>query len=483
MKTRFTLPALLLLSALLISCGSEATAPDTTDTTNDTAASEAVTEAPRDTLPADLDFGGETVNLLIRNDMPLAEFDITEETGDIVSDAIYQRNRAVAERLNITFNHIGEACAWANIPTFTGLVEKSVMAGDGAYDIIGTYSMAMADLAVINCLYDLAQTPHLDFEQPWWSDILLEKSYVGDRLYFITGDISANMTYYTYAYFFNKSMIETYDLESPYTLVDDGRWTIDKFFELSTGIYKDLNGNGKKDLGDQFGSYTNSVYVDSLYWGSGLTMIESNPDGTIRLSDDLHSEKLIKLLEKSLDAFTVSDDHYFTGDFNTTFADGNILFCVDEMHYAITHLRDADFEYGILPAPKFDDAQQSYYTTMGGPIFMYGMPLTIAKPDMASAVLEALASESYYNLSPVLFEKAMKVKYSTDTDSARMFDIIRQSRTTDHARTFGRNLADIYAVFRTQLTDKNKNWASNYEKKLKKYQKSIDALSAIFTEE
>ena len=57
MKVKYTLPALLLLSALLISCGSEATAPDTTDTTNDTAASEAVTEAPRDTLPADLDFG------------------------------------------------------------------------------------------------------------------------------------------------------------------------------------------------------------------------------------------------------------------------------------------------------------------------------------------------------------------------------------------------------------------------------------------
>ena len=67
-------------------------------------------------------------------------------------------------------------------------------------------------------------------------------------------------------------------------------------------------------------------------------------------------------------------------------------------------------------------------------------------------------------------------------ESAQMFDIIRDSRTTDLARVFGRSLKDIYAVFRTQISTKNNNWASNYEKKLKQYQKSIDKLNEIFAE-
>ena len=474
---------LLLLSALLASCGGESAVVTDMETADTAAATEAVTEAaPRDSLPGDLDFGGVTVNLFMRDDSPLAEFNVTEDSGDIVDSAIYHRNATVSERLNVTFNHIGHPCAWADIPNFTAQVEKSVLANDGAYDIIGTYSMALADLAVANMLYDISDTKYLDFSQPWWSKMYLEKSYVGEKLYFVSGDISANMTYFTYVYFFNKSMIDRFDLDNPYDLVNNGTWTLDKFAEMTKGVYADLNSNGKKDKDDQYGSMMYNVYVDSMYWGSGMTVLSQDANGQIQLSNDLSSEKAVDLITKVLDIYTVSPDHYF-GGYDQTFHNGNILFTCDEMLYAITNLRDVEFDFGVLPAPKYDEAQDTYYTTLGGPIFMYGMPTTIADPDMASAVMEALASESYYNVTPVLFETAMKVKYSRDTESAQMFDIIRDSRTTDLARVFGRSLKDVYAVFRMQIVEKNKNWASNYEKKLKQYQKSIDALNEIFTEE
>lgn len=485
MKYNRTFPVLLLLSAMLISCGGEAAAPGTNDPSSDTAndttvTTEAVTEAQHDNLPADLDFGGITVNLFMRDDSPCPEFDIKEDSGDIVDSAIFNRNTAVAERLNIVFNHIGHPCAWASIPAFTAQVEQSVLAGDGAYDIIGTYSMALADLAVSNMLYDISDAKYLDFSQPWWSKLYLDKSYVGDHLYFVSGDISANMTYFTYAYFFNKQLLEQFDLENPYELVNSGKWTLDKFREMTKGIYTDLNSNGKKDKDDRFGSMMYEVFVDSMYWGAGLTVLSQDKNGNIQISDDLKSEKAVDLINKVLDIYAVSEDHYY-GGYDQTFQNGNILFTCDEMVFAVTKLRDVTFDYGVLPAPKYDETQESYYTTLGGPIFMYGMPTTIADPDMASAVLEALASESYYNLTPVLFETAMKVKYSRDTESAQMFDIIRDSRTTDLARVFGRSLKDIYAVFRTQISTKNNNWASNYEKKLKQYQKSIDKLNENFS--
>ena len=482
MKIKHTFPALLLFAALLVSCGQEATAPTETDSVSETTpVTEAVTEAPRDSLPDDLDFGGTTVNLFMRNDMPLAEFDITEDSGDIVDSAIFQRNSTVAERLNVTFNHIGHPCAWGDIPNFTAQVEKSVLAGDGAYDIVGAYSMALADLTVADLMYDISNTKYLDLKQPWWSKLYLEQSYVGDHLYFVSGDISANMTYYTYTYFFNKTMIEKFDLDNPYELVKNGTWTLDKLSEMTKGIYNDLNNNGKKDKDDQYGSLMYTVFIDSMYWGSGLTVLSQDKNGNLRISDDLMSEKTVDVITKVLDLYTVSPDHYFSLNYEQTFHNGNVLFTVDEMHYAINNLRDVTFDFGVVPTPKYDEAQESYYTTSGAPVFMYGMPTTIADPDMASAVLEALASESYYNLTPVLFETAMKVKYSRDTESAQMFDIIRDSRMTDPARIFGRSLNNIYAVFRFQIEEKNQNWASNYEKHLKEYQTSIDKLNENFS--
>ena len=65
---------------------------------------EAVTEdAYIDHLPADLDFGGYEVRILGGGSLGIDTFDVdADDTADIVKDAVYRRNRAVEERLNVT---------------------------------------------------------------------------------------------------------------------------------------------------------------------------------------------------------------------------------------------------------------------------------------------------------------------------------------------------------------------------------------------
>ena len=43
-----------------------------------------------DTIPADTNFGGATVNILIREAVANTEFFVEEETGDIVDDALWR---------------------------------------------------------------------------------------------------------------------------------------------------------------------------------------------------------------------------------------------------------------------------------------------------------------------------------------------------------------------------------------------------------
>ena len=95
---------LLLLSfgtMLAASCGGEGTPLTTTPTTtvenND---SETSSIELSDDLPKDLNFGGETINVLYREDV-VNSFYVGEQTGDIVDDAVYNSNRAVEERLGV----------------------------------------------------------------------------------------------------------------------------------------------------------------------------------------------------------------------------------------------------------------------------------------------------------------------------------------------------------------------------------------------
>ena len=47
-----------------------------------------------------------------------------------------------------------------------------------------------------------------------------------------------------YATFFNKTMLQTYGLEDPYTLVANNEWTVDKMFSMCKEIYTDAGEPG-----------------------------------------------------------------------------------------------------------------------------------------------------------------------------------------------------------------------------------------------
>ena len=88
--------ALLLISILasLASCGGGASdGGDTTPKADDTTAQPVDTDHDAngfllDSIPADTNFGGATVNLLVREKIAPTEFFVEEQTGDIVDDAL-----------------------------------------------------------------------------------------------------------------------------------------------------------------------------------------------------------------------------------------------------------------------------------------------------------------------------------------------------------------------------------------------------------
>lgn len=486
MKAKHAISTLLILASLLAaaSCGSTQS-----DSTTDTTGGE-TTSAPettvQDSLPSDLNYGGETFTMLVNGSVGAPEFFVDEQDGDVVNDAIYDRNARVSERLNVNFKFIEEPGAFNERKTFAQRVSQSVLANDSTYDAVAGYSMAIASLAADNMLIDLNSTEYIDLAKPWWSQNLMAQSSVNGKLYFASGDISTTLTYMMYAMYFNKDIMAANNIEEPYDLVLDGKWTLDKLLELSTGVYQDLNGDGQKSVDDDlFGLETYAVYIDPYFYSCGLRTTELNADGVPQISTLFGSEQTQALIEKLVNAFFATNDCVISGydskELYKYFEQNRFMFSAREVQYGVTNLRNADFEYGILPMPKWDEAQEDYYTIASFPYSLYCIPLDAKDSDMSSAVLEALASESSRLITPAVFEVALKVKYSSDDKMAQMYDIIRASMTYDFGRVFTDNLDSLtYSMFRDSVVGENTNWASTYAKKEKALQSKMDKLLEKF---
>lgn len=213
----------------------------------------------RDSLPDDLNFNKEAVNILYWNDVELPEFFTDGISGDIVNDAIYARNLETEEKIGVTLNYIGQPGRNSALSEYTKKVGNSISAGDNEFDIMAAYSQTVANLTYNGYCSDISETKYLDFSMPWWPSTLTNEATVGGKLYFVSGDISTNVLYFMYATFFNKKLITQYNLENPYDLVAANKWTLEKYIGMCSGLYNDLNSNGVKDYGDSFGqSYPGS---------------------------------------------------------------------------------------------------------------------------------------------------------------------------------------------------------------------------------
>ncbi|MBQ4192851.1 MAG: hypothetical protein II650_01225 [Clostridia bacterium] len=474
------LAALMTASALVSCSGGTENAGDEAELTAQTPSADEAPTAEAEDAPAEnvdvngylkddlpeLDFGGQTVSVLYWSDVENAEFDVEELTGEIVNDAIFQRNTDVEDRLGVVYNWVGTPGNNGSKDKYVAVAQASVQAGDGAYDIYAAYSRTIG-AAVVNCLTrTLQDSPYIDYEKPWWPDNLLEESLIHDKLYFVSGDISTNVLHMMYCIYYNKQMLEDYNLPVPTDEVFEGTWTVDRLIELTADAYRDLNGNGRADLNDSFGFTLVDFHNDAFYTGSGLRLVEKDPDLILKISEDFYSEKAVDLLAK-IGPWEQTDTVYQQSDYETPFTEGRALFNVNRAHYASKALRDSELTYGILPVPKYDENQQNYRTVMGNPITLYAVSRDSAIPETDHAVLECMASEAYRLTTPAIFENNMKKKYSIDDVNAQMYDIVRETVSFELGRFFNQYLNDITDIYFRAVTSNNQNWASTSAKQRK----------------
>jgi len=423
----------------------------------------------------ELDYGGETIHILSRSDKNFAgdELWVEELSNDPVNDAIYNRNLAVGELLGVEFIETRER----GQNELQQKVELMVNSGDSTYDIVAAsvaYGTPMINEGMMYNLYDNGIDTYLDATKPWWAQFWIDEAEMGDRLYCITGAPALSLTRLMFVIYYNKELAENHGIGDLYEVVNEGKWTIDYLSELASGIYRDLNGNDMRDMEDEYGIGIDNYVNTDIFWSSfDMKFLQKKSDGWYELATG-SKEKISIAFDKVYSLIYENTGSYWLGgfdkekeeDFDELFSNGTILFAPLELKYAESEeFRNMQAEYGILPTPKYDEAQDTYYTYPHDQYTVFMLPITIRDPEMSGAVLEAMAYESYKNLQPVYYDVVLKGRYANDPESRAMLDMITTNITVDAAWIYGRQLGlPAASVFRTLMGKESKSFAAEYAK-------------------
>ena len=479
----------LLVIPSVMSCG------DTSDTqtdvgTQDTAAK---TEAVETVDPNQIalegaiaklegDFGGHEFRIMDRSDEQNPPFETIDvwaeaESGDTINDAVFRRNRILEENLNIKIAEKKVKHPHSDAKTL-------IMAGTDEFDVFTDGLSELSTLAVGGYLIDLHDVETLKLSEPWWDQDMNKGLSIANKLFFCTGDISIMDNYGTWCVLFNKKMIEDYDLDNIYDHVKNGTWTLQLMYDMAKKVTKDLDGNGVQDETDQWGFLTES-YNEYGLWAAGGQSITTKDENDLPVLT-AYSDKSVEVIELvsqfTLDtACTLVATSKSTINFNEHYAHGNALFIYGGM-WLISMFREYDINFGVVPAPKFDEAQDRYYNTYSYTnCTAYAIPTTA--PDLArtGTIMEGMAEVSKYTLTPAYYDVALKGKFIRDEESAEMLDIILAQRTYDLGMIF--NWGNMFSWITNLALNSSLDFASTYAKNekatlngIEKFVKSLDAL-------
>ena len=466
------------------------TAQDTTVADTSELVSEETTEGydVKDNLPDNLNYNDATITILSRGrEWCKDEVSVAEMTGDVIGDAVYERNTAVEERLGVKI--VNKMTTDTDNYTITEEIRKQVQSGSDDYTLFANSVYATIMYTADNLFQDMTQLTYLDLEQPYWSQGFNKAASIGDAQYFATGAICLSTYRFTFATFFNKNMFDERQIPYLYDVVNEGKWTIDYQRELTQNIYDDLNGDSNKDAGDRYGFITNGdqIGVDP-YWSScELDILVKDVDNylTYGVNQERISTavtKINQLLWDNEGAYSVP--HASADSEQETIAS---MFAQDQAATVTLRLiavesedmRNMSSQYGIVPIPKLEEEQTTYYSYVHDTVTAYGIPLTTVgdELEMVGAFLEALAAESYRTVMPAYYELALKVKYVSDEESVEMLDLIMDNLYVDPGILYTKKVGSFHQNMRTWIGKNNNNVVSQIKATEKIMKTQIEKLN------
>ena len=390
-----------------------------------------------------------------------ADFD--EPTNEPYEKAIYDRNLAVEELLNIKISSVEETRGSNTYSAF----RTSVDASSGDYDCAFlTMGHAATATGAGKCL-SWDNLDYVDLEKSWWNRASIEQLALGNKVYMTAGEILLSDKECLWLVYFLKDKIKDEGLENPYELVENNKWTWDKMMEMAARVTDDINGDGVMDKYDCWGLTTHGENYAALWMAAGLKLIEIDDSGTPYIA--WGTEKFFTVFEKIAEIMGNREVVYGTEIqfISDSIKQNKTLFGTEVVAF-IKAYRGNDYQFGLLPMPKYDTSQKDYYTYAAYNSDLCVVGIDCGNTYQTSIVLEALAAYGKSILLPVYYEQQLTSHFIHDEESGAMLDIIFKNRMYDLGVAFD------WGGAKTALSSYTANPASLYASLNKKIQKAME---------
>ncbi len=346
---------------------------------------------------------------------------VEEETGEVLNDAIYNRNRMVEDKFNVKLTEkIGGS------RFMTNEINQTVMANEDVYDlIIPTEAPPLGT----DYLVDFNTLELLNLDKPWYNQNYIEASSVNGKLTSLVGSVMITHMDSVFAMLYNKKLATDYKLPDLYELVREGSWTLPKLFEVSKGVTADLNGDTVYDDRDRY-AYVGLLGMGRLGSGVKLDSVikDANDTPTLNIDNGDVIDKLTGLIELGTryerDIYDPRFDTNTGGDGDAMifrlFGNDQALFYIHGLG-SVQKFRDMKSDFGVIPTPKLDEAQENYYIYPDIGKCMV-IPITASDLERTSIVIEYMSWAGYTYLRPKYYESMLQSKYLRDDESVEMMD-------------------------------------------------------------
>ncbi len=343
-----------------------------------------------------------------------------ENSGAVISSKLLARNESVGNYFNLSIS-----AKTAKPEDMLADISANVKSGTYFSDIIFIPQAYIYQFMVPGYLTNLTSMPSLDLKADYFYSSSIEAAGAAGKTYALAGPATISEDSLS-CIFFNKALVKTAGLQSPYELVDSGEWTWDKFGEYlkSATALKCYS----------FGTQNAQIYfADLMYFSSGGKFTNSVEGGypTVAMDKTFGT----KITEKT--ASLLADPGYYSDSMSAIerFNSGEMMFLVDNLSTSYT-LANSSVDWGVLPLPKNDTKQEKYlsYVNPEEAMFMAVVP-TVTDTDKVSKVMSVMNIMSYGDLADYYISNAMNYCLR-DNASCRMMSHVFKNPVYDFAYTF-----------------------------------------------
>lgn len=477
-KCIFRLLCLLLAMATIVGCAisfASCKKDPVTEETPTSAKTDANTAAPGSEeelyRPGDVDFEDYEYKLLVTENsfgQSVFMYDSDETPREVCDYALWCRQNLMEERHGLTMSLIIEQQDKAHELLGTAVLSNIQDYCQGA----AFYGTEWAALAANGYLYDLNQMDELNLEASYWDQRIQTEFDINGHLFALEGEWHVKDDLTTIIALYNDTAYESmgYDEKygTPYQLVKDGKWTYDVMMSMIKDTWQDLDGDGEHGTGDFWGLVTETPAPYYFFLGSGQKYI-TNKGGELAFASEDNTiwQTNYNILEDVMSLATnenvivIDRDAVGEGDVwsiaSNIFSTNHALFRTTALSGAL-RLIDMEDDYGILPLPKYTEAQEGYYCMTSGEPFM--MPVCVSDPGKSALAIEMISYYSLYmggdSLNYAFYDLLAFARLCRNADDVNMLKVVFASKTYDLERAT--QLSSIKDI--TTNMCKNKNYSN-----------------------